>query len=232
MLNWEVDPRLIEPYVPRGTQLDFHGGKTYLSLVGFLFLDTRVLGIPVPWHRNFEEVNLRFYVCRQEGDQLKRAVGFIREIVPRRAIAGVARWAYNEPYVAVPMRHHHVGVSLRADEKHARQISVEYAWRWKENWLQFGMECHDDPAPLVPGTHQHFIVEHYWGYTRQRDGGTVEYRVEHPGWNVWRAQRLWMAPGVAAYYPPAFASLLSKPPTTAFLADGSKVRVYQPRRIA
>lgn len=232
MLNWQADPRIIEPYVPRGTELDFHDGKTYVSLVGFLFLGTRLLGIPVPWHRNFEEVNLRFYVRRQESGLVKRAVSFVREIVPRRAIASVARWAYNEPYVDLPMRHHHVGFSMRPDQKHAPQISIEYSWQWKETWLQLGMECHGDPSPLVPDTHPHFIAEHYWGYTRQRDGGTVEYRVEHPTWKVWRAQRLWMAPAVAAFYPPAFAPLLSKPPTTAFLADGSAVRVYRPRRIA
>src|SRR5687768_2327991 len=72
MLNWEIDPAVLEPLVPQGTELDFHDGKTYVSMVGFLFLDTRVLGWPVPLHRNFEEVNLRFYLRRVAGDEIRR----------------------------------------------------------------------------------------------------------------------------------------------------------------
>ncbi len=64
MLSYEIDPELLQPLVPRGTDLDTWQGRTYVSVVGFLFLRTRVLGIPVPFHRNFEEVNLRFYVRR------------------------------------------------------------------------------------------------------------------------------------------------------------------------
>lgn len=105
MFNYAVEPSLLEAYVPRGTELDEWNGTTYVSLVGFLFVNTRVLGIAVPGHRTFEEVNLRIYVRRRVGGELRRAVTFIREIVPRRAIAMVARAAYNEPYVALPMRH-------------------------------------------------------------------------------------------------------------------------------
>lgn len=232
MLNWEVEPRLIEPYVPRGTDLDFHDGKTYVSLVGFLFLDTYLLGFPVPWHRHFEEINLRYYLRREEGGAVKRAVGFVREIVPRWAIARVARWSYNEPYVCHAMRHRHEGYSCRAAIPHAEKLLVEYDWRCLGQWLSLGVECDGRPQPLSAGSHEEFIAEHYWGYCRQRDGGTVEYRVEHPPWHVWRADRSWISAGVADFYPAEFRELLTSPPTTAFLADGSAVRVYQPQRIA
>ena len=105
MLNYRVAPELLRPYIPAGTELDCWNGATYLSIVGFLFRDTRVLGVPVPLHRHFEEVNLRFYVRRTVGSDVRRAVTFIRELVPRRAIATVAKLTYNEPYRALPMRH-------------------------------------------------------------------------------------------------------------------------------
>lgn len=232
MLNWEVEPRLIEPYVPRGTELDFHEGKTYVSLVGFLFLDTYVLGIPFPWHRNFEEVNLRFYISRQESGMVKRAVGFVREIVPRWAIARIARWSYNEPYVCHAMRHRHDGYCRQTTPPHAEKLLVEYGWCCNGNWLSLGVECSGSPQSLVAGSHEEFIAEHYWGYCRQRDGGTVEYRVEHPPWQVWRTNRCWVTGGIADFYPEEFREILSQPPTTSLLADGSTVRVYQPRRIA
>ena len=59
MLNYVVDPRLITPLVPAETEIDFENGETFLSVVGFLFLDTRLLGLPIPLHLDFEEVNFR-----------------------------------------------------------------------------------------------------------------------------------------------------------------------------
>src|SRR5689334_608908 len=104
MVNFAIDPDLLEPLVPKGTTLDFFGGEAYVSVVGFLFRHTRILGWPVPGHIHFEEVNLRFYVQRTVGHEVRRGVCFVKELVPRWAIATVARWSYNEPYLALPMR--------------------------------------------------------------------------------------------------------------------------------
>src|SRR5438132_5305849 len=105
MLNFVVDPRILTPLVPPGTEIDYENGETFLSIVGFLFLDTRLLGLPIPLHRNFEEVNLRFYVRKRSADTWRRGVVFIRELVPRRAIALVARALSGERYLALPMKH-------------------------------------------------------------------------------------------------------------------------------
>ena len=215
LLNWRVDPALVQPYTPRGTELDFHAGGTFVSVVGFLFQDTRVLGVPIPFHRTFEEVNLRFYIRR--GD--RRGVSFIREIVPRQAIATVAKLAYNEPYVALPMRHR-VG-----------QAEAAYGWKHGGRWLEVSVRGEGEPAPLGPGSLEEFIAEHYWGYCAQRDGGTIEYRVEHPAWRVWQAKEARLSPDAAAFYPSEFAAILRRAPDSAFLADGSAVTVYQPIRV-
>ena len=88
------------------------------------------------------------------------------------------------------------------------------------------------PSPLTPGSLEEFIAEHYWGYCAQRDGGTIEYRVEHPPWRVWRAREARLSPGAEAFYPPEFSATLSRPPDTAFLAEGSAVTVHRPVRVA
>lgn len=224
MLNYAVDPALLRPLVPAGTELDEWGGVTYASIVGFLFQRTKVLGIPIPFHRDFEELNLRFYVRRKGPEGWRRGVVFVKEVVPRVAIAAVARWIYGENYVALPMRHR-VELSPRTGG------SVEYGWRTGGRWASVRAEVRGPARPLVEGSEEEFITEHYWGYAAQRDGGCVEYQVEHPRWNVWRAEQAVLDCDVAALYGPAFAGPLSAPPRSALVADGSPIIVRQGRRI-
>jgi uncharacterized protein len=225
MLNYEVDPKSLARRVPPGTELDAWQGRTFASVVGFRFLRTRVLGVPVPFHVNFDEVNLRFYVRRKAGGEWRRGVVFVKEIVPRRAIALVARVAYAENYVAHPMRH-----SIRPMIGDA-PATVAYGWRRQGTWE--GLSVQFSGAPILPAddAEETFITEHYWGYALQRDGGGIEYRVEHPRWNVWRAEKASLDCDVTALYGPEFAEPLSHVPSTAFVADGSPVIVRRGRRI-
>ena len=227
MLNYEIDPAILAPFVPAGTELDFWNGKTFVSLVGFLFQKTRVRGIPIPFHRHFEEINLRFYVRRRADDGWRRAVVFIKEIVPRPAIAFVARAIYNEPYQALSTSHQIESLPGRPEDIK----SVAYFWRFKgrENFLK--LATRGSAQPLIEGSQQEFIMEHYWGYTAQRDGSTLEYRVEHPRWRVWDSETAELSCDVAALYGQEFCSLLNRRPTTAFLAEGSLVKVCQGVRL-
>jgi hypothetical protein len=224
MLNYEVSPTLLEPLVPAGVELDRWSGQLYVSVVGFLFRDTRVAGVPIPGHRTFEEVNLRFYVRRHTASEVRRGVVFVREIVPRSAIAIVARLLYNEPYRALPMRH-------RLDRSSSDRVDLEYAWRASDEWTAIHARTEGLPHPLVDGSEEEFITEHYWGYTRQRDGGTIEYRVAHPRWTVWTATDARLAGDLERVYGAAFARALAGAPTSAFVADGSEVTVFAPTRI-
>lgn len=226
MLNYTVDPALLQPFVPRGTELDTFDARTFVSLVGFQFMNTRVLGVPVPGHRTFEEVNLRIYVRRQLHDEVRRAVTFIRELVPRPLIAAVARLTYNEPYGSARMRH----AITRSDDSAPR--SVEYSWRLGRDWAGLHIDAGGAGAEPANGSDAEFITEHYWGYTRQRDGSTVEYRVEHPRWRVWPATRSRVFGDLSAVYGDEFADVLAQPVASAFIADGSAVRVGWPTRLA
>ncbi|HTV00494.1 MAG TPA: DUF2071 domain-containing protein [Luteitalea sp.] len=224
LLNYACPRELLEPLVPAGTELDTWQGETLVSLVGFMFVDTRLLGLPIPFHRTFEEVNLRFYVRRQD-QEVKRAVVFVREMVPRRAIATVARVLYNEPYIAVPMRHE---INLGPDTGGF----ASYGWQHDGNRFELGARVDGAAAPLVPGSEAEFITEHYWGYTRQRDGGTLEYLVEHPPWSVWSARDAWFTGPAASLYGSNFGAVLEGAPRSAFVAVGSPVAVHHGRRIA
>jgi uncharacterized protein YqjF (DUF2071 family) len=218
MLNYEAEPGLLQRFVPAGTELDCWQGKLFVSLVGFRFLNTRVLGISIPWHRNFDEVNLRFYVRRREGQEVRRGVVFIREIVPRWAIAAMARNAYNEQYVSLPMRH-------QIDQQGKPGTKVEYGWRTGTAWSRINMTVAGDPTLPAEGSEEQFITEHYWGYSAQRDGRCVEYRVEHPPWKVWNAQHAAFEGDVDEFYGNPLAAVLKNPPSSAFLAEGSAVKV-------
>lgn len=226
MLNYEVDADLLRPYVPAGTELDTHNGTHFVSVVGFLFLNTRVLGVPIPFHRNFEEVNLRFYVRRRAADEWRRGVVFIKEIVPRWAIAAVARWLYNENYVALPMRH-----AIQLPSSKSDMGTAEIGWQTRSRWNTLHVEFEGDPVLPEPGSEAEFITEHYWGYTLQRDGGTIEYQVEHPQWSLWRATHADLACDIGDLYGDPFVEPLSANPASAFVAVGSDVCVNTGFRI-
>ena len=221
MINYAVDRAVLDPLVPRGVELDLWEGAALVSMVGFLFRDCRVLGLPIPFHRNFEEVNLRFYVRRKVDGAWRRGVVFLREIVPRHAIALVARVAYNEPYLALPMRH----------EVPARGGRFSFEWKLGGRWNSLAATTCGEPAPIAAGSAEDFIFEHYWGYTRQRDGGTMEYEVEHPTWRVWQTETCSLDCDAGALYGSAFLEPLRAQPRSAFVADGSRVSVRRGGRV-
>lgn len=226
MINYEAPANLLEPLVPRGTELDRHRGCAFVSLVGFRFLDTRVLGCQVPGHEDFDEVNLRFYVRREVGGELRRAVTFVKEIVPRRLIAAVARAAYNEPYVALPMQS-----EIRTADADA-STRARYAWRSRAGDHSLEVVARGVLRLPEADSDEAFITEHSWGYTRQRDGGTIEYEVVHPGWELRAAATVNVAGDMGAFYGPAFGEVLAARPVSAYLAQGSSVTVSRPRRVA
>ena len=223
MLNYEVAPDLLAEFIPAGTELDRWNGKLFVSLVGFRFLKTRVRGLSIPFHRNFDEVNLRFYVRRAEVAEVRRAVVFIKEIVPRWAIAWVARNVYNERYIALPMRH-------RMDSLD-HDMFVEYGWRTGPTWNRISLRTDENAALPQENSEEQFITEHYWGYAQQRDGSTMEYRVAHPPWRVWRGCDAKFEGDMTGLYGPELAAVIRGKPSSAFLAEGSEVTVHRGRKV-
>jgi uncharacterized protein YqjF (DUF2071 family) len=245
LINFAASAKLIDRLAPPGTEPDLYDGRAYISVVGFRFRSVRVLGIPIPGHTNFDEINLRFYVKRTVGDETRRGVVFVREIVPRRAVAVIANRLYYENYITRPIRS---SITMAGSELSVGD-TVEYAWspcsrplrgRTHRGQLQGGAQLPADwsrlagrvaaPLALPPaGSLENFIVEHYWGYSRGRDGRTREYRVAHPPWRVAAADNIAWECDVAATYDGPFCELLSVPPASAIIADGSAIQVFRGR---
>jgi uncharacterized protein len=220
MLNYEVDPRLLEKYVPVGTELDSFLGKTYFSLVGFRFCRTKLFGcVTVPLHSNFDEVNLRFYVRHKEGDENRRGVVFIAEIVPKRAVATLARLLYGENYRCLPMKHH---ICSEAGKK-----TASYLWQIKNQWCK--LTAQETSASQLPGegSLEQYITEHYWGYSTQRGGGSIEYHVSHVPWKVSMGTSARFEGDATELYGLELGRILRRPPSSAFIADGSPVTVFR-----
>jgi uncharacterized protein len=224
MLNYEVDPALLNDHVPSGTTLDSFRGKTYVSLVGFRFCRSKLFGyFSVPFHSNFDEVNLRFYVRRQKDGEVRRGVVFIAEVVPRRAIAITARLVYGENYKYAPMRH---GIeSVGANKR------IEFQFQIQDQWCRLSAEAAGIPAVPQAGTLEQFITEHYWGYSAQSFGKSIEYHVSHVPWKVWSTSSSGFGGDASFLYGPELAKILQQHPDSAFVAEGSPVAVFKGSKI-
>jgi uncharacterized protein YqjF (DUF2071 family) len=219
LVNYAVPVELLARYLPAGVELDLHEGRALVSLVGFRFLRTRLFGrIAVPFHIDFDELNLRFYVVRRmSGGEVRRGVVFVREYVPRVAISLTARLLYPEPYRAVRMRH-----GLRPG---GPVTQASYSVRVAGAWHTLSGRAQGPSLLTTEDADACFIVEHYWGYTRRTEALTGEYRVVHIPWRVRPAPEARFDGDPAAVYGREWAAVLSQPPVSAFLAEGSPVSV-------
>jgi uncharacterized protein YqjF (DUF2071 family) len=224
MLNYEVDPEILKPYLPAGTVLDLWEGKTLVSMVGFMFLDTRVFGIEWPLHINFEEVNLRFYVKHFNGKEWKRGAVFISEIVPKSMIVLIANNLYKEHYRALPMRHSATPV----EDNDTRFL---YEWKLKGRWNKMGATVSNNLEPIQAGSAEEFIFEHYWGYNSLSAIKTMEYQVEHISWQTGNVKDFVFDADIKELYGAAFVPYLQVKPYSAFFADGSDISVRMGKKI-
>lgn len=222
MANYVVDPAIMNPYVPAKTELDLWNDRCYVSLVGFMFLNTALKGIKIPFHTNFEEVNLRFYVRYKDDQEWKRGVVFIKEIVPKPILSLVANTLYKENYVTMPMRHSWEDVE--------QQLKVTYGWR-KGKWHSLLLNCSNAAMEIQEGSEEEFITEHYWGYTRISASKTSEYAVEHPRWKVYPVQDYAINVSFGELYGDDFAFLDREKPASVFLAEGSEIIVRGGRNL-
>jgi uncharacterized protein YqjF (DUF2071 family) len=224
MLNYEVDPDVLKQYLPAGTELDLWQGKALASMVGFMFNDTSVLGIKWPFHINFEEVNLRFYVRYFESGSWKRGAVFISEIVPKPLIVIIANTLYKEHYRALPMRHS----AILSNDNHTNFL---YEWKLKGNWNKLGATASNDLTPIQPGSAEEFIFEHYWGYSALSKIKTMEYQVEHVSWKIGKVNEYVFKANIAELYGEEFVPYLQAKPYSTFFAQGSAIGVRMGQKI-
>jgi uncharacterized protein YqjF (DUF2071 family) len=219
MANYEVDPAILRPYLPCRTELDSFNNVHCVSLVGFLFANTKVLGISIPFHKTFEEVNLRFYVRYKEDNIWKRGVVFMKEIVPKRAITFIANKVYGEKYATHEMKH--------LWQKDENGFYVEYGWKVGAEWNYIKALAVIEPEPIKHGSEEEFITEHYWGYTQVNNNCTGVYEVAHPKWRVHAVKSYDIKCSVEQLYGNDFVEAFAQTPTSVFLAEGSTIKVMK-----
>lgn len=215
IINYEINPEILEKYLPIGTELDFYQGKCYVSLVGFMFLNTKLLGLPIPFHRNFEEVNLRFYVKKKKGSEWKRGVVFIKEIVPKPALSFVANSVYKENYKTMPMKN-----TIYQNDK---ELLIKYSWKDK-TWHSIEIKAGNEPLKMESNSEFEFITEHYYGFTK-RENQTSEYEVCHPKWEYYLVKNHQLEIDFKAIYGNDFEYLNHQKPISVMLAEGSAIEV-------
>ena len=224
MVNYAIDAAILEKYLPKGTELDLFEGRCYVSVVGFLFLNTKVLGIGFPFHRNFEEVNLRFYVkYRHPTEGVRRGVVFIKEIVPKAMITLVANTLYNENYQTLKTKNE--------ISETPNSLIIKYLWQYKKHWNSLSVEAEKEKAFALPDSEAQFITEHYWGYAGGRDVETTEYQVQHPSWYIHKVKKFSIDCDFEKLYGEAFSFLSNAEPTSVFLAEGSDISVLKGKKI-
>lgn len=223
MANYEVEPSVLQPYLPKHTELDLFEGKCYVSLVAFMFNNTKVLGIKIPFHVDFEEVNLRFYVKRIVNGECRRGVVFIKEIVSKPAISFVANALYNENYETMQTAHYHS----------SENTDTRYTYLWgknKSNLNSISFLTNGNKSPLQKGSKEEFITEHYWGYAGN-ENETTEYEVQHPAWNILEYKDHSIDCDFSEVYGTEWAFLNNQKPSSVFMAEGSDIVVCKGKTI-
>jgi uncharacterized protein YqjF (DUF2071 family) len=223
MMNYAVDSELLKPYLPFETELDLWNGTCYISLVGFMFMETKMLKMRIPFHINFEEINLRFYVKYKDTEGYKRGVVFIKEIVPMPSLTMVANALYKENYETLPTRHEWI----EKDDS----LTIKYIWKKDGKWNVIKTVSDITPVDMAEGSEEEFITEHFWGYTKISDSVTSEYEVVHPRWQVYPIKDYSIRVNFANTYGPEFAFMQNMKPVSVYLAEGSDILVKQGRKI-
>jgi uncharacterized protein len=219
--TFETEKKLLQPYVPPGTELNDWNGRICMSLVGFMFTNTSLRGIPCPFFRSFEELNLRFYVRRKENNKWKKGVVFIKEIVPARLIGWAGKLLYRENFISLPM--HHVFYTGNNSQH------VEYYWKVNKqtNYLKICSSL----LPVISGinTLDSFICDHYTAFNKKGADQTISFAIQHNPWKVYPALTYDLRIDAQSLYGDAFAEAFNHKPLGVFLMDGSRTTVSAPR---
>ena len=218
-ITYAVDPSHLEPFLPKGLELDTIDGNAFVSLVPFNFFNTRIRNIKIPFHVNFPETNLRFYV-KHNG---RRGVSFLREYVPKFFVAFVANTVYNERYSLARMKN--------TLEVSASEISMRYELSAKGK--SFFVETKADNKPWVPGPDsiEHFFKEHELGFTGA-SGNTRYYLVEHPVWEAYPVRSVSMNIDFGILFGKEWEFLNNEKPYSTLFVKGSEIKVFPDRPLS
>lgn len=217
LITWDIDPARLT-FLPKGLEPDTLHNQAFVSLVAFDFLDCRVKGIAIPGCTNFPEINLRTYV-RETTGQRRRGVVFIREFVPSRLTALVAKLIYNEPYQRAPMH-------ATSTPTPTGLTIIHTLGPIRKRTHHLAVTATGPLHTPAPDTLEHHLKEHAWGFGTNHRGQTLAYHVDHPTWRIHHTATPTLNLDFAQLYGPQWSDLTTRPPTHTMLAEGSAVAVY------
>ena len=221
MANYEISEEILAKYLPKGVSVDLYNGKAYISLVGFMFKNTKIFNVPIFKFGTFEEINLRFYVSRKVGNETRRGVVFINETVPYKAVAWLANALYKEHYTTIPTRHHWDFTN--------KYKEIKYEWLVDKKWNSIVLSAMKERKVMEKKSFESFIFEHYYGYTKYNDTVTEEYQIAHPSWLINEIVAYKIDCDFENMYGSDFAVLNTTEPASVFLAEGSGIAIHWKR---
>lgn len=214
LITYDVDPGMLQPYIPEGLEADTINGRGFVSLVAFDFLDTKVKGLKIPFHVNFPEINLRIYVKNKE----KRGVVFVREFVPKTVIPLIANTIYNENYKAIKMK--------SSVEKNGA-IFINHTIEINKQEFHINLQAENKPYLPPADSTEHFFKEHEWGFGTSKAGKPLIYKVEHPFWNICPIRKYEHNFDFGVVYGKYWESLNNNAPYNITYALGSEIKVFE-----
>lgn len=222
MANYEVPPEVLMKYLPKGIELDLFENKAFVSLVGFMFSNTRIFKIPIPKLGTFEEINLRFYVKQKIGNKTYKGVVFINESIPYKLVAWIANKLYKEHYVTMPTKHQW--------ELNESNKKISYQWLKNKKWNSMQVHATNQAQNMIPGSFEHFIFEHYLGFTKVNESITEKYAIFHPSWLINEVTNSTISCNFEDNYGNDFAFLNEQKPSAVFLTEGSDISIAWKRK--
>lgn len=219
MANYVVPEELLLPLIPYKTRLDLFEGESYVTLAAFMFLNTEMLGFNIPFHSNFEEVALRFYVRSNNPLSEQRGVVFIKEIVPKYAISLLANTFFGQKYTTLKMKSFHRDAG--------DTMETGYEWKYQNKWNKIMAKTGKRSTPIQQNNFNEFIADHYFGYRKYGETKTYQYEVEHKLWDTFNVHNYSVECDFGSLFGNEFSILNEIKPKSVFMLKGSEIRIHQ-----
>jgi uncharacterized protein len=173
-LHWPVDPDVVAPYLPRGTEPDVIDGVTYVGLIPFHMRGAGAgRGHPTEYLGDFLETNVRLYSVDATD---RHGVVFRSLEASRLATVLAARWGYRLPYVWSRMR--------------VERYGDVWTWSSVRRWPHRGLRTQIAirVGAVVAPTPLDIWLTARWGLHHRVAGRTIWTPNEHEAWPLRTAE--------------------------------------------
>ncbi len=220
-VNFQIDQRILQPLVPKGLELDFFNGETYVSLIAMMLRNVKAWGLPFSIIPSSPELSLRFYVRRPGDGESAKGTCLIKDYISGSTAAWYLESQFKSDFSKLKMKYKNSGFGEHETPE------VEYQWKVDDHWNKLRVRARSRIHKTERASKVGFILDHFT-YFGTYKGRTLAYRVERPTWNIWDAAQANFTCDVKRLFGDAFVKPLSKRPASVFVTAGSPVTIYKP----